>query len=333
MVHNLPKNPPIRAGSFRYGNRGETVRRFQVSQLALAIGLLLLAGSAQADTIITAVINNASFGNGPIQSWNLDLTTGTATAGGSFIPTGAVPGGVNGASPNGRGIAVTNTQFYYTELSGGGFGPTLNIETGPYNGGAGGADNGSIANPIPGQGVADLHFGTGVSGGDLFALAGYNTVGPEVFEFDPSNGNILLAPVTIATSPSADGFTILPNGNYLINRGDATNSYDQYDPVTGARIAGTNITAGGCGDATGVDTDGAHLFFVCNFNSIAETDMSGTLIQKFTLPGTFGTGEELSLVENFSPPAPNSAVPEPASILLLGTAGCFVTWRLRKKIG
>jgi hypothetical protein len=301
-----------------------------VKFFGVVVIMATLSASVRADSFVTVVINNASFGNGPIQSWLLDLDTGIAAPAGSFIPTGAVPGGPNGASPNGRAIAVTNTQFYYTELSDGGFGPTLNIETGLYNNGAGGPDNGAIANPIPGQGIADLHFGTGVSGGDLFALAGYDTVGPEVFEFDPSTGMILLPPVTIATDPGADGFTILPNGNYLINRGDATNSYDQYNPTTGARIAGTNISAPGCGSATGVDTDGTHLFFDCNFNSVVETDLSGTLIHTFALPGTFGVGEELSLVENFTPPPPGM-VPEPRNIGFLATGVLLLAMMLRRK--
>jgi len=144
--------------------------------LILTVGLLLVAGSAQADEIVTAVINNAAAGNGPIQSWSLDLTTGIATATGSFVPQGAVPGGVNGSSPNGRAIAVTNTQFYYTELSNL-FGPTVNIETGLYNGGAGGPDNGHIVNPLPGTGVQNLHFGAGPGGGDLYAVAGYPSQG------------------------------------------------------------------------------------------------------------------------------------------------------------
>jgi hypothetical protein len=292
-----------------------------------------LSVSVRADSFQTVVINNASDGNGPIQSWLLDLDTGLATQTGSFIPTGAVPGGPNGADPNGRAIAVTNTQFYYTELTNL-FGPTLNIETGLYNGGAGGPDNGSIANPIPGQGIADLHFGNGVSGGDLFAMAGYPNVGPEVFEFDPSNGMILLPPVTIATAPDADGFTILPNGNYLINQGDAINSYDQYNPTTGARIPGTNISAPGCGSATGVDTDGTHLFFDCDFNSVVETDLSGTLIHTFALPGAFGGGEDLSLVQNFSPPPPNGGtVPEPRNIAWLATSVLLLATVLRRKLG
>jgi hypothetical protein len=292
---------------------------------ALAMSIFLLAGRAHADTVITAVTNGAAFGNGPIQTWSLDLTTGTATKTGSFIPDGAIPGGINGTSPNGRGIAVTNTQFYYTELSGTGFGPTLSIETAPFNGGAGGADNGAIANPIPGLGIADIHFGSGVTGGDLYALAGYipsdATVGPIAYEFDPTNGTIVLAPVTIQTGKGADGFTILANGNYLINRNDAVNIYDQYDPTTGARIAGTTISAPGCSSSTGVDTDGTHLFFNCNLTSIVETDLNGVLLNTFTLPGNTGENEGLSLVANFSPPPPN--VPEPSTFLLLavGLAG------------
>lgn len=301
----------------------------------LAMGLLFLAASAHADVVVTAVINNAAFGNGPIQSWNLDLTTGTATAEGSFVPEGAKPGGVNGADPNGRAIAVTNTEFYYTELSNG-FGPVLNIEAGPYNGGAGGPDNGTIANPIPGQGIADLHFGSGPTGGDLYAMAGYPTQGPFVYIFNPVGGAIVAPPVKMQTAADADGFTILPNGNYLINRGDGVNEYDQYNPTTGARIAGTTITAPGCTgsslNSTGVDTDGTHLFFDCTISGhgIVETDLNGNLIHDFSVPGAFGEGEGLSLVENFTPPPPT--VPEPAETIGLLAAGALIAVsKLRRK--
>src|SRR5579864_2767877 len=131
---------------------------------------LLVSGLARADVFVTAVINNASFGAGKIQSWTMDLTTGTSVASGSFLPTGAT------GSNNGRAIAVTNTQFYYTELTGG-FGPTVSVESGPYNGGAGGADNGGFPNPIPGRGIQDLHFGAG----GLYVVSGYPTLSPEVF--------------------------------------------------------------------------------------------------------------------------------------------------------
>ena len=52
---------------------------------------------------------------------------------------------------------------------------------------------------------------------------------------------------------------MLSNGNWLINDGDAVNSYNQYDPTTGMEIAGTNVVAhngsGVCGSDTGVDND------------------------------------------------------------------------------
>lgn len=272
------------------------------------MGLFLFSGFASADEFETVVINNAAFGSGPIQSWSLDITTGTATATGSFVPTGASD------SNNGRAIAVTNTQFYYTELTSG-FGPTVSVETGPYNGGAGGPDNGGFLNPIPGRGIQNLHFGAA----GLYIVSGYPTQAPEVFIVDPTNGAILNTPVTLATDPTADGFTILPNGNYLVNEGDGNSHYDQYDPTTGARIASTTITSPCPGSglvSTGVDTDGTHLFFDCfSAAQIAESDMSGNLIHLFTLPGAFGAGEGLSLVENFNPPPPNT--PEPSSIVLL----------------
>jgi hypothetical protein len=292
------------------------VAKLKVTLGIALMGLFVGVGTVHADTIIRAVTNQAAFGNGHIESWDLDLNTGTATAAGSFIPVGAILGGINGATPNGRGIAVTNTQFYYTELSGGGFGPTLSIESGLYNGGAGGPDNGNIANPTPGLGVAVLEF---ANDGNLYALAGYPNLGPEVFKFDPATGKILAGPVTIANGgePAADGFTVLPNGNYLINRGDAVNSYDQYDPVTGLRIAGTNIFAPNCGSSTGVTTDGSHLFFNCNLSSIEETDLNGILIHNFTLPGSLGNHEDISLVANFNPPPPLQT-PEPGTLGLLG---------------
>jgi hypothetical protein len=132
------------------------------------------------------------------------------------------------------------------------------------------------------------------------------------------------------TGTGADGFTVLPNGNYLINRGDADNSYDQYNPVTGARIAGTNFSVPGCTSSTGVTTDGTNLFFNCNLSTIAETTFSGTLIHNFVLPGANGNNEDISLIANFSPPPPNNS-PEPASILLLATGLTLLGLKLRKK--
>lgn len=281
--------------------------------------------AAKADDFTTVVINNASSSGGPIQSWTLDLTNGTAAAAGSFVPTGAFD------SNNGRAIAVTNTEFYYSELTSG-FGPTLSVEAGPYNGGAGGADNGGFPNPIPGRGIQNLHFGAG----GLYVVSGYPTLAPEVFIVDPVTGVILNTPVTLATDPGADGFTILPNGNYLVNEGDGNAFYDQYNPITGARITGTQISApcGGGFGSTGVDSDGTHLFFDCTINKggVAETNLSGTLINLFLLPDNYGAGEGLSLIENFNPPPPPPPVPEPGTVLLFGSGLVTFAGLIRRKL-
>lgn len=310
------------------------MRRLYLVPLGL-VAALSFAAVAHGDDFITAVTNNAAFGNGPIQTWSLDLTTGTATQVGSFVPQGAVPGGPNGPDPNGRGIAVTNTEFYYTELSGTGFGATLSIETAPFNGGAGGPDNGSIANPIPGDGIADIHFGSSISG-DLFALTGYPNQpgGPTVVAFNATTGLIdpSVPEVQIPVDSGADGFTILPDGNYLVNSGDADNVYNQYSALTGALIPGTTISAPGCGTATGVDTNGTDLFFNCNFDSIVETTLTGTLVNTFALPGNHGSAEGISLIENFSPPPPG-ATPEPSSLLLMGIGLAGMIGMYRKMRG
>ena len=129
----------------------------------------------------------------------------------------------------------------------------------------------------------------------------------------------------------SDGFTILPNGNYLINEGDATNLYDQYDPTTGNEISGTNIVdaPGTCSESTGVDTNGANLFFSCNFNSIEETDFAGNAIKNFSDPG--GAWEDISLNQEAPIISPHS-VPEPITLTLFGVglAGAFGMRRKRK---
>jgi len=248
------------------------------------------------------------------------LTVSAGAGTNSFIPDQAKIG-----SNNGRGVAVLGNFVYYTELTGGGFGPSTGIFVAPFNNGAGGADITSFPNPVPNTGIVDL---TSDNMGHLFAMTGYN-LGPEVVQETDGNGGNIGSPVTLHTTGGAiltdsDGFAILPNGNWLINTGDAVNSYNQFDPVTGMEIAGTTIqahTTGGvvCGSATGVDTDGTHLFFDCNFNSIVEDDLTGAFIAvTSTLPNGSG-GEDISLVAA-APINPPSGAPEPASLSILGAA-------------
>jgi hypothetical protein len=94
----------------------------------------------------------------------------------------------------------------------------------------------------------------------------------------------------------------------------------------------SDVSAPGCGTATGVDTDGTYLFFDCLFK-VVEADLSGQLINTFALSGTYGAGEESSLVENFSPPPPGGTVPEPRTIASFASGVLLLIMMLRRKLG
>jgi hypothetical protein len=157
------------------------------------------------------------------------------------------------------------------------------IRIAPFNGGAGGPDIGTLPNPRPGFGVQDLAFSNGV----LYVLTGYPSAALEVFGLNPLTGAVVSGPVSIAApaASDSDGFTVLPNGNFLINEGDDVNAYDQYNPTTGALISGPPIVAPVNPSATGVDTDGTSLFFHTNSggfnftnNELAQTTLAGAPI-------------------------------------------------------
>jgi hypothetical protein len=251
-----------------------------------AASLVFASGAMASGPLIVG--NNAAPGGGPIQTY--DFSTGGAPLA-SFVPTGASD------ENNGRGIVVIGSEVFYTELEHG-FGPTPAIEVAPYNGGAGGADTRTIPNPRPTVGIQDLEF----SGGSLYALTGYPIDEPlQVFKLDPTTGAVQGAPITITGSsffPGSDGFTILPNGNFLINNGDESCTYNQYSGTTGAEISGTTITVPGASFCTGVDTDGTSLFFQTDFNGFTQTDLSGNLIAHVAVSGQvlFGGIEDISLV-------------------------------------
>jgi len=281
---------------------------------ASAVAFIGIGGVAKADRI--GIANQAAFGNGVIESIDLD----THTVLGSFIPDGAKLG-----TNNGRGVQLFlgSNLVYYTELTNG-FGSTDFIRVAPYNNGAGGADITHFANPVPGTGVVDL---ASDGHGHLFVMTGYPN-GPEVVQETDGVGNNIGGQITLhttrgATLSASDGFTILANGNFLINDDDAVNSYNQYNPITGAEISGTTIqahTTGGalCGLSTGVSYYGPSntLFFDCNLSNMVEDTLAGTFIANNNFDR--GSFEDLSTDAGtiINPPG----VPEPASLSILGAA-------------
>jgi hypothetical protein len=60
-------------------------------------------------------------------------------------------------------------------------------------------------------------------------------------------------------------------------------------------------------------------------------DERASVIRAHVDRNTFGAGEELSLVENISPPPPNGAVPEPRNIASLATGVLLLAMMLRRK--
>lgn len=208
----------------------------------------------------------------------------------SFSPDGSNAGG---SCHNGRGVAISGTEIFYTELTTFiVFGPTDSIRVAPSGvNGSGGADVRTLPNPRPAAGIQDLAF----SRGSLYALTGYgysHNIPLQVFKLDPTTGTILAGPISIAgpASNRSNGFTVLPNGNFLINDAERIGPiYREYDSVTGALVAGgliIDLTSFGFTEATGVDItpDGTTLYFVAfdpsnhGVATFVHTDLLGNFI-------------------------------------------------------
>jgi len=283
------------------------------SLLLLAVLAALGSVTARADVLVSG--NAAGFGTGVIGTYNFTQNSFV----GSFLPEGAPPGN------NGRGLALTLNEFFYTELTGG-FGPTDGIRVAPYNGGAGGADIGFFANPIPGTGIQDLAFGAA----GLYALVGYPSMTPRVFLLNPSTGQIIGPPGGITlqgTDPGTDGFTVLPDGTFIANLGDAENVYQHFD-ANGNPIGGT-FSVPFAGSSTGVDIapDGLSLYFSTDFNSITHTDLNGVFIDKINTQGELF--EDLAVQQPFSPPPPGT--PEPGTYALFASGLAAIAWARRRR--
>jgi Bacterial Ig domain len=221
---------------------------------------------------------------GPIQTY--DFVTGDLIN--TFTPENA---------GNGRALAIQGGEVFYTRWSD----PVDDaIHVCPYGteGSGGTTDTRTLRNTWrPGVSIQDLAFHNGV----LYALTGYeSSEQPQVFKINPNTG-AFTGPIAIdnpATSDS-DGFTVLPDvtiagrfigGNLLINEGDQSPVYHEYDGTSGARVPGgllIDLGTFGFAQGRGVATapDGQSLYFVAGrflrldpVDTFVQTDLQGNII-------------------------------------------------------
>ena len=144
-------------------------------------------------------------------------------------------------------MEVVGNIVYYTSVSG-------DIHRRPYNNGLGGPELLPVfPNPRPGHGIQDLDYAVDANGtGVLYALTGYLTGLPIVYALNPVTGSIISS-VSILMHPNiqADGFTVLPNGDFLINDGDASATYRVYDHITGSPTGSSFTVPSAVGGTTG----------------------------------------------------------------------------------
>ena len=184
----------------------------------------------------------------------------------NFIPQSAA----NNPYAYGRGLAIYNTNFFYTEaLYDSVSGLTLKNGDIPFcnygtDGSGSDTNSGTNANPDTREdvytdyaNVAGLafHYDTNTDKTELYALTGYGlhtqsggiTNYAEVWEIGQSNGTVVAGPTNILTPiaepgqnpvsyASSDGFAVLTNGDFLINDfdGDAGSRCTTYREYYGS---------------------------------------------------------------------------------------------------
>jgi len=283
--------------------------RRKVLVLAVALfGLGSLCAPARASVIWG---NNASSGNVNLEAFDSDT--------GTLVQQFLVPN-LTARSDNGRGVALLGNTIYYTTANSGNIYIT-NTTTH--------ADQGILVNTgFPG--IANV-----ATDGTFIYAASYQTSSGVVNKYDTS-GN-LVGTVNVGTGFGRDGFEVQNNPNlaggattFISNRGDAEGPYDVFTS-TGTLLVSAfiNPTLNGFGSSqTGIAYDGNHYFVSDIFtNKLLEYDGLGNFIRIIDLSGIPNpfTGrllEDLSAVGNTvgNPPPDLGAVPEPGTLLLLGTS-------------
>jgi hypothetical protein len=302
----------------------------------VTMGLLMPA--ARADEIVWSI--NASTTNPHIDA--IDVTTGK-------LVTDFVAPNKDALNADGRAIGINGTTgvIYY------GFANVLGIPSDGniYETNVAGQDLGVLftAKNAAGatlNGIQTITF----DGTNLWVTDNSTTVDGNLYEYSLT-GTLLATISGLPKNPvgNVDGVENLGNGLFLVNGGDGVPPYDLY------KLSGSSLTllksaflnpaancVAPCGTFTGVTYDGTH-YFVSDppgysggtTGYIMEFDTNGNFVANVLLPlgnqpgvqcpppstATTCVGwniEDLAAVGNTSNP-PTPAVPEPASVMLLGS--------------
>ena len=252
----------------------------------------------------------------PLNSLNNYATITTYSAAGAVLFNVKAPGIPNGNATRygGRGIAFDGTNVYYTFIVDGGTGDTgtIAIHVCPFNGGALGPDIRTLPNPrgIETAGPPNDYWGMPAlcyANGALYVKTPYDqssynppfiTSPTIIYKLNPTTGAVLSS-VTLTggtLDSDGDGFTVMADGNFLLNQFDGGNVYQVYDSTTGA-YTGTSFTlhkaTGATRSGTGAfydSTSGSYWFSTGNTDDlIIQNDGAGNFLSQIQ-PADLGAG-------------------------------------------
>ena len=239
---------------------------------------VLLVGSARGQRIVGI---SQDFVGGGIQTYDF--------GNGGTLVNFLTPTGAGRSIGRGFGVEVVGNKIFYTGEVG--FLITDVIHVAGYNGGDVLVDTGTLPNPRSDSLIVDLAYAKGL----LYVLTLKQPPDDRLFVYglNPLTGAVVSGPVDVGFGPTAvvNGFTVLPNGNFLIGE---SCDYHQHDPTTGAQIAGASFNLafsnpGFLTACTGVDTDGTFLYFATHAQGdpglgfapgLIKTDLAGGFLSR-----------------------------------------------------